>query len=155
MALYLVRHAVAVGRSNWKGADELRPLTGKGRRQSDALIGLVKEADIRRVLTSPAVRCRETVVPLAEARQLAVRDTPALAEGALPAAAVELARELAGKKGDSVLCTHGDLVPAILRKLAHNGLPLRDEVHFAKGSTWELTVNDGHVVAGRYHPPPD
>ena len=52
MALYLVRHAVAVGRSNWKGDDDLaRPLTAKGERQAKALVRLLGDTDLRRIWT--------------------------------------------------------------------------------------------------------
>lgn len=153
MALFLVRHAVAVGRSSWDGADARRPLTPRGRRQSAALAALLAGAEVRRIHSSPAVRCRETVAPLARALDLKVRDADALAEGADARRSVALVRELAGKKGDSALCTHGDQVPEILRALAREGLHLDDELQFAKGSTWELAVDDGKLVTGRYHPP--
>lgn len=153
MALYLVRHAVAVGRHGWDAADEDRPLTPKGRRQAEALPRLLRDAEVRRILSSPAVRCCDTVAPLAASRDLELRPTAALAEGSSPAKAVELFEELASKKGDSVLCAHGDLIPEILRRLARGGVRLESDLQFAKGSTWELSVDDGALVRGRYHPP--
>lgn len=153
MALYLVRHAVAVGRSAWHHADEKRPLTPKGRRQAAALLRLFEGVEVRRILSSPAVRCRDTVVPLAEAYKLEVHDAVELAEGHGPRKAMELFGETAAKKGDSVLCAHGDLIPEVLRRLARNGVRLESDLHYAKGSTWELAVDDGRIVSGRYHPP--
>lgn len=153
MTVYLVRHAVAVGRSGWDGPDRARPLTAKGERQAAALPRLLESAEVRRVLSSPATRCRDTVLPLATSRGLDVHEHDALAEGAASKAAVELLEEVAGKKGDTVLCTHGDLVPEILRRLTRDGVRLESDLQFAKGSTWELLVADGAVVKGRYHPP--
>ena len=153
MAIYLVRHAVAVGRSSWHHADDKRPLTAKGERQSWALLRLLDGADVRRILSSPAVRCRETVAPLATAHRLDVRDVLDLAEGHGARKVVDLMEELAAKRGDSVLCTHGDLVPEVLRRLARDGVRLESELQFAKGSTWELLVEDDAIVRGRYHPP--
>jgi 8-oxo-dGTP diphosphatase len=153
MAVYLVRHAVAVGRSSWDGRDVDRPLTAKGRRQAAALVRLLGDADVRRIVTSPATRCTATVEPLAEARRLAVKGAPTLREGAEPDDATALITQLAGKSGDSVACTHGDLVPEILRRLARAGADVQSELLFAKGSTWELVARSGEIVAARYHPP--
>lgn len=153
MAVYLVRHAVAVGRSGWDGPDRARPLTAKGERQAAALPRLLGSAEVRRILSSPAVRCRDTVLPLAGSRALEVVEAAELAEGADAKAAVGLLSELAGKKGDTVLCTHGDLIPEVLRRLVRDGVRLESELQFAKGSTWELVVADGSVTTGRYHPP--
>jgi phosphohistidine phosphatase SixA len=153
MALYLVRHAVAVGRSAWHHADEKRPLTPKGRRQAQALLRLLDGVDVRRILSSPAVRCRETVEPLAAAHRLEVRDTPELAEGHGARKAMEVLTEAAAKKGDSVLCAHGDLIPELLRRLGREGVRLESGPLFAKGSTWELHVEDDRIVRGLYHPP--
>ena len=153
MALFLVRHAVAVGRHAWDGTELDRPLTPKGRRQSKALLRLFEGTDVRRILSSPAARCRDTVVPLGQMLRVGVRDASELAEGASPRKAVELMHELAGKKGDSVLCAHGDLVPEVLRRLAREGSRLESDLQFAKGSTWELTTADSKIVSGRYHPP--
>jgi 8-oxo-dGTP diphosphatase len=154
MALYLVRHAVAVGRSSWDGDDDERPLTPKGERQSKALVRLLGDVGIRRIWSSPAVRCVESVRPLADTLRVDVRPTTALAEGYGCGKAVDLIGELAAKKGSAVLCTHGDLVPEILRRLARTGTSLESELQFAKGSTWELAVDDHHRIrTAQYHPP--
>jgi 8-oxo-dGTP diphosphatase len=155
MALYLVRHAVAVGRSSWHGDDDLaRPLTAKGERQAKALVRLLGDTDLRRIWTSPAVRCVESVRPLADTLRVPIHETTALAEGYGVSKAVELAHELAAKKGSSALCTHGDLVPEVLRRLGRGGMVLESELQFAKGSTWEILVDDHHRIrSARYHPP--
>jgi phosphohistidine phosphatase SixA len=153
MTVYLVRHAVAVGRRAWDGPDRARPLTPKGERQAAALPGLLEDASVGRVLSSPAVRCRDTLGPLAEATGLEVEAVDELAEGADPASAVDLLEALAGEGADTVLCTHGDLIPEVLRHLTRQGARLEGDLQFAKGSTWELVVDDGAVVGGRYHPP--
>jgi 8-oxo-dGTP diphosphatase len=153
MALYLVRHAVAVGRSSWDGDDVDRPLTGKGERQAKALVRLLGDTEARRIHSSPAVRCRATVQPLADALRLDVHELDLLAEGHRAGKAVELLAELGAKKGSSVVCTHGDLIPEILRRLVRDGMALESELHFAKGSTWELLADGGRIRSGRYHPP--
>jgi phosphohistidine phosphatase SixA len=153
MTVYLVRHAVAVGRHGWDGPDAARPLTSKGERQATALPRLFESAEVRRIASSPATRCLDTVGPLATTCGLAVEPLAELAEGASAKEAVALIRKLAGKRGDSVLCAHGDLIPEVLRKLTRDGMRMESELQFAKGSTWELVVDGDDVVSGRYHPP--
>jgi 8-oxo-dGTP diphosphatase len=155
MAVYLVRHAVAVGRSEWDGDDMARPLTKKGCRQALGLLDQLAQADVRRVLSSPAVRCRDTVEPLASKLGIELRDARELAEGADVGAAVDLARSVAAKKGDSVLCAHGDLIPEVIRRFARDGMAWDGDLRFAKGSTWVLEWHGDRCVGGRYLPPGD
>src|SRR4051812_27359493 len=68
----LVRHADAGLRSAWRGADEWRGLTTIGHQQSRALAGMLADLTVLRILSSPSLRCRQTVVPLALASGLDV-----------------------------------------------------------------------------------
>src|SRR5262245_2774686 len=132
MSIYLVRHADAKSRASWGNEpDSLRPLTKKGERQARGLITLFDGANIRRVLSSPAVRCITTVEPIAVKVGLEVQASKALAEGADLAGAYKLLCDRADAKGDSVLCAHGDLIPELLRAAARDGLKLRDEARWA------------------------
>lgn len=108
MTSVLVRHASAGDRDLWPVEDRLRPLDARGRRQAAALVELLRPLGVRRVLSSPYVRCVETVEPLAAALELAVEHDDRLAEGA-GHAALELVRE-----AGIVCCTHGDVVEAVL-----------------------------------------
>ena len=108
MTSVLVRHASAGDRDDWSGDDRLRPLDARGRRQADALVELLRPLEIRRVVSSPYVRCVETVEPLAAALGLPVEQDQRLAEGA-GRAALEVLREQ-GVVG----CTHGDVVEELL-----------------------------------------
>lgn len=154
MPLYLVRHANAGSRADWPGPDRDRPLSAQGRRQAEGLVHLLADRSLRRVLSSPYVRCVQTVAPLAERFGVAVEEVAALAEGAAAGDAVELLRALDGTT--AALCTHGDLVPPILDTLAaSDGLPLPPGYPFAKGSTWELDVLNGRWLSARYLPPPN
>jgi phosphohistidine phosphatase SixA len=155
MALYLVRHAQALSRSGWDGPDEQRPLSSRGERQADGLIDLIAHADVRRVLSSPALRCIGTVQPVAVKLGLDVKPAEELAEGAGGKVAVALLREQLLKKGDTVLCSHGDIIPEVLRILARDGVKLHDEFRWAKGSTWVLEGSGDRLSAARYLPPPD
>ena len=104
----LVRHASAGDRSTWDGDDRLRPLDKRGRKQAESLVELLLPLGVSRVVSSPYVRCVETVEPLAAALGVEVELDDRLAEGA-GRAAIELLEE------DGVAaCTHGDVVDALL-----------------------------------------
>jgi 8-oxo-dGTP diphosphatase len=151
--LLLVRHAVALDRHDWKSDDEARPLRKRGRRQAEALVSLLADYEVDRVLSSPFVRCVETLVPLAAARGCALEETAALAEGASHDA-VALVRSLAG--GHAVLCSHGDVIPRVLEHLAvHDGVDLGHDPRCAKGSVWVLEDDGVRVVKAFYLEPPD
>ena len=65
VTIYLIRHAKAGDRDTWLDDDRLRPLSGRGHRQARLLIDVLEDATFDRVLSSPFVRCMETVVPIA------------------------------------------------------------------------------------------
>jgi len=155
MTVFLVRHADAKSRANWPGDDELRPLTKKGETQACGLVVQLEGAKIRRVLSSPAVRCTNTVEPLASEHGVKVQHAEVLLEGSDAVKAYELLRQVAKEKGDSVLCTHGDLVPELLRIAGREGMAVDDEPRWPKGSTWAIDVDGKRFTRARYLAPPD
>jgi 8-oxo-dGTP diphosphatase len=104
----LLRHASAGDRDRRPVADRLRPLDHRGRLQAAALVEILRPLGVSRVVSSPYVRCIETVQPLAAALELPLEPDHRLAEGA-GSAALELVRE-----HGVVCCTHGDVVEAVL-----------------------------------------
>jgi phosphohistidine phosphatase SixA len=155
--LYLVRHAKAGSRSAWDRPDEERPLSKAGRRQAAVLGKALRDEPIGRVVSSPYVRCRETVAPIAERLGLPVEDADALSEGAPLSEALRLLEKVTDKP--TVLCSHGDVIGELLHHFAgqHVRLDAGDdaapsELRFPKGSTWVLDVEEGQIVRGRYLP---
>ena len=149
----LIRHADAGSRERWEGDDRLRPLSKKGRRQAKALAKSLAAIPLQRVLSSPYVRCVQTVEPLAQARGLPVEETDALAEGAGLPSVMALLGELAGQP--SALCTHGDIMYEVTEELVRLGFVPRPQVRYQKGSAWILEERAGHLIAARYLPPPE
>jgi 8-oxo-dGTP diphosphatase len=153
VTVYLVRHAKAGDRAQWAGDDRLRPLSSRGHHQAQHLIDLLADARFERILSSPYVRCMQTVTPLAGARELAVEPARALAEGEPLSEGLELVQKHA--VSGAVLCMHGDLMPALLDHYASAGVEMTDELRWPKGCTWILeTDSTGEVVRARYLPPP-
>jgi broad specificity phosphatase PhoE len=104
-----------------------------------------------RVLSSPYLRCLQTMEPLALANHVSVEPSEELSEGQ-SCAAVGLVRALAG---DNVaLCTHGDVIAEILVTLAdEDRLDLGPNPRQAKGSIWVLDGQDGFFTSAQYFPP--
>ena len=139
--ILLVRHARAGDRERWRGDDRLRPLDARGRLQAAALPSLLAAQSLARVVSSPYLRCVETVEPLAALAGLRVEHDDRLAEDTGDAI-FGLLRELAD---GSVICTHGDVVETLVGV----GQPKQ------KGSTWLLEIGPGDRVARvEYLPPP-
>ncbi|HET9730158.1 MAG TPA: phosphoglycerate mutase family protein [Acidimicrobiia bacterium] len=149
MTIYLVRHAKAGERGAWDGEDTLRPLTAQGHRQARALLDVLADARFERVLSSPYVRCMETVVPLAAERKLAVEPVDALAEGADLDDVLSLVHKHA--PGGVVFSTHGDIVPMLLDYVASRGVDIGPTPQWPKASTWVLETDDtGEITEARY-----
>lgn len=151
MIVYLVRHATAGSRGEWDGDDALRPLSPKGRLQADALADRFAPLGIERLLSSPAIRCRQSLEPLADRITATVEEARELAEGAPPAPALALITALAV---DTALCAHGDLIPWLVEHLAAEGMRVEDPQHCQKAGTWTLERDNGRFVVGHYTPPP-
>jgi broad specificity phosphatase PhoE len=150
--LLLIRHGHAGSRKEWERPDDQRPLSPKGRRQAEGLVRLLSPWAVQRILTSPFLRCLETVAPLAAEIGVEVEECPDLAEGNGPAA-LRLVRALVDDK--VAFCTHGDVIPEVLVPLAdEDRLDLGPRPRQAKGSTWVLESTAGRFVKATYLPPP-
>ena len=140
MTVLLVRHATA-GKSTSAPDDHLRPLDDRGWEQAEKLVHTLAPYGVQRILTSPYVRCRQTVESLARALGMPAEDRPELAEGSTTEDVLRLVGSLDGET--AVLCTHGDVVHEILGEESK------------KGSTWVLEVApDGALARREYLPPP-
>jgi 8-oxo-(d)GTP phosphatase len=140
MLAVLVRHGTAGDRAKWDGDDRLRPLDDRGRRQAAALPAALADVPVRRILTSPYVRCVQTVEPLGAALGIEVEETPALAEGVARADVMPL---IATTGAGTVLCTHGDVCHELVGRR-----------RTPKGSAWVIDVGARGVTVVRHIPAP-
>jgi 8-oxo-dGTP diphosphatase len=119
--LVLVRHAEAAPRGDWKGDDQARPLERVGRERAAALAPLLTAYGVQRVVSSPSVRCVDTVRPYAVSAGLRLRTRDGLSEEGFEAAPHKAPRHLRRMidHGEAaLLCTHGPVVPALMDDLA-------------------------------------
>ena len=152
MAAYVVRHAKAGDRDEWKGDDRRRPLTMSGRRQAEELAEALKKDQIDKILSSPYVRCVETVEPLAVKLKLPIEPRNDLQEGAGGESVIRLIKEFKGR--NTVLCTHGDVVEELVEQLIERGLVSRARASNEKGGTWVLDEQGGKITRAKYLPAP-
>jgi phosphohistidine phosphatase SixA len=112
--IFLVAEADAGDRESWPGPDRLRPITRDGWRQARAVAAQLRDRHVARVVASPWLRCRQTVMPLADDLGLEVDEHRALSE----AEPVERVLSLLAQMPESttVICTHADLVRQLLEQ---------------------------------------
>ncbi|KRE54721.1 NUDIX hydrolase [Phycicoccus sp. Soil748] len=127
--LVLVRHARAVGRGSWQGEDTQRPLDQVGEGRAAAIASLLGAYGVRRLVSSPSVRCARTLAPYAAERGLPLRTKDGLSEegyAADPTRAVRHLHRLVERGTPSALCSHGPVLPDLLACLlerVHPGEP--------------------------------
>jgi 8-oxo-dGTP diphosphatase len=150
---YLIRHAHAGDRAKWQGDDSRRPLSEKGLRLARGIAELLRDAPLRRVLSSPALRCVQTVEPLAAGHGLHVEIEPSLREGADPRDTLAVLHAMAAD-GAIAGCSHGDVIPGVLDLLRQAGAELEGPFTWPKASTWVLEGDERGFTRARYIPPP-
>lgn len=120
--LLVVRHAHAVARGDWAGDDDLRPLSPAGLRRSQGRIQQLLEAYApTRVLSSPSVRCVDTLRPWSEAGGCSVTTKKGLSEAgheADPTKAGKHLRRVLAAGEPAVICTHGPVIPGLISALS-------------------------------------
>lgn len=170
----LIRHAHAGKRGDWSGADRRRPLDGRGRQQAQQLaVDLDDGLPVAAIVSSPFTRCVMTVEPLAERLRMSVEtdvtleelDEVPITEGGtawvnaawLGGRALDLLERRVPGADDRrlILCSHGDVIPALLATLVgRDSLPLRD-VRCPKAGRYRMHFEGSRCVAADAVRPPD
>jgi phosphohistidine phosphatase SixA len=110
----LVRHAHAGDKREWKGDDARRPLSERGRQQSEGLAHNLSGLYTPRLISSPYVRCTQTLRPLAARSYRTIETSRLLAPDAR---ASDLDAFLADPALEgAVLCTHGETLSGLIRR---------------------------------------
>ena len=119
--IVVLRHAKAAPRSDWEMSDAARPLTSRGRKQAKAIVAPLSAFGIRRIITSDAVRCVQTVKPLAKALGRKITQTELISQDAWEEGRSDT-RTVIGKRvrarKPAVICSHGPVLPDILAEIA-------------------------------------
>jgi 8-oxo-dGTP diphosphatase len=150
--LYLVRHAKAGERRLWTGDDIERPLSRKGWKQAEHLAKRLAKLEPTVLLSSPYVRCVQTLEPLAEWIGGTVEIDRRLTEDEPVPPVIDL---LVGAPDGTVMSSHGDIIPAVIHRLRKSGTKIRTPVDWRKASVWVLKRDKrGKIVHATVWPPP-
>jgi 8-oxo-dGTP pyrophosphatase MutT (NUDIX family)/phosphohistidine phosphatase SixA len=147
----LVRHAHAGERRKWAGNDALRPIDEQGQQEADGLAELLTVFQPARLIAAPALRCRQTLEPLAESLELPIVSDSAFGEPPTPdelpdkvkAAAARLAELRDGPT--AAICSQGKLMPPLLATLTCTEDP--EPYKTPKGGGWILSWSGARLVA--------
>lgn len=169
--LLVVRHAHAVARGSWGRPDPQRPLSDAGRLRVQGLTAILDAYAPRTVLTSPSVRCADTVEPYTRAHGLPLLAKKGLSEEGFEAAPDKVGKHLRRLLEDAepvAVCTHGPVLGPVVRTLhgragdhLHPGsrrlLARLVDVPLDKGEILACTMlgagEDARVVAVERHRP--
>ncbi len=161
----LVPHLDAGDRTKWQGDQNQRPLSELGRRQATVIADALGEEQVDALYASPALRCRQSLEPLAERFGLGIEvlaglnefeawrapegwdsndEIPAHAAGRALAALTQARREHI--QGRLVACSHGQIIPALVAYLiaAHDLVSI---VRLTHRGQWYRLRFEGDAVA--------
>jgi 8-oxo-dGTP pyrophosphatase MutT (NUDIX family)/phosphohistidine phosphatase SixA len=116
--LILLRHAKAAAKGTWKRSDAIRPLDDSGRTDAKALADLLAcFAPRPSLISSTAVRCMDTVRPLAHLTGAKIREERALYvhnhSADSRAAMTAIVRAAIASGEPTVICAHRENLPVL------------------------------------------
>lgn len=149
--IYLVRHAEAGQQRPSNDDDITRPLSTAGWKQAESLGERLAERGATRAMSSPHVRCLQTLEPLARRIDRSVAPDDRLLEGAEFEGVLDL---IADAPSGTVLCSHGDIIPAVIQALVRRGMRVQTPSDWRKSTIWVLHRNGTRVTEGEVWPPP-
>lgn len=150
--LYVVRHAKAGERRLWKGEDIDRPLSKIGRKQSELVGKRLAKTGTSVLLSSPYVRCVQTLEPLGKLTDEKVVIDQRLCEDEPFEPVLQLLRDV---PAHAVMSTHGDIIPAVMQALIRRGMKMNTPPDWRKAAIWVLKRNKrGDIVHATVRPPP-
>jgi phosphohistidine phosphatase SixA len=154
MQIVVVRHAHAEPKKTWTGPDSDRPLVQRGRRQAKGLSAIIGGRRPVRVISSPALRCQQTVEHYARETGLEVETSRLLARDAGPAARDLLKQLVEDGRSPVMICTHREVINELLPQLARDyHYKLVHRLPGAKGGAWILQFRSGKLDKVDYRPP--
>lgn len=155
--IILLRHAQAIAREEWEGDDGDRPLAVIGQQQAKRVLATYLPYGVNEIHTSDAVRCYETVAPMARALNLDVIYWPELSEYIFEKdkkAATKVISEILENEVRAIVCSHNPILPAIVAKFIGKKSFKQLNHGLMPGEAWILHHREGEVVAIDWAPAP-
>jgi len=143
--IIIARHGKATAASEWRGPDSERPLDPRGIQQAQRIAPSIAAFGPQKIVSSSALRCRETVAPLAKLTKISVKASNGISQDAYEDGTGKPAKQVLKRLEDHVgvvLCSHGPVIPQLVGAvLASTDVPTTDVMHRAANlSTGEFAV---------------
>lgn len=133
--IVIARHGKATPHENWDGPDHLRPLAATGMQQSKDIAGGLAAFGPASIISSPAIRCLQTVAPLSYKLGMEIRESGKISQDKWTSEGDRVADFVASrfrKAAPVVVCSHGPVIPQIVSEiLTHTGSDVTDDVRRA------------------------
>lgn len=118
--LIMLRHGKALNRKEWSGEDSDRPLEQLGTLQAKRLHSIYQAFNIEKIITSDAIRCYDTVEPLARILDLKLKVEKDVSEDLWKKnkdKAIDFAKDVIKSDETTIVCSHNPVLPRMLEKL--------------------------------------
>ena len=148
MLIYLIRHAKAGERLTLTAGDRERELTKSGRLQAQHIADFLPKSNPKRIVSSPYLRCVQTMEPTSQARGIKIEIDKRLGEVTAVGSLETILEAISVAGPDTALCSHGNVVPTLLKLL---GVYTMQTMLCQKGSIY---VVDTVANIATYHPAP-
>ena len=147
-----IRHAKAHDRKGWAGDDNLRPLTKKGRRQSEMLVSTVEGYRPTQLASAYPERCVHTAEPTAQDLGLKLNVNTQLGDSGWhedPNAAVD-AFHAATAAPISVVVGQGTVIPGVMGRICADQDIEIEDMRVKKSSIWVLHFKGDQLLGLDY-----
>lgn len=148
--LVLLRHAKALDRNEWIGDDGDRPLIQLGQLQAKLLLSTMQVYGIEEIHSSAAVRCYETVTPIARSLNLNLIFAEDLSEylyAKNPDKPYKYIKELMKVNSNVIACSHNPILPEILNRLIDKTGIESSQTKLEPGDAWVIHHVDNVIIA--------
>ena len=155
--LVLLRHGKALSPNEWSGDDGDRPLDTVGQRQAKRLLPYYLPYQVEEIHSSDAMRCIETIEPLARALKINIVISEELGEyrnSSNRNAAFKYAQEVLETGISAIICSHNPILPMLVRKLIGKKTFRQLNTQLNPGEAWVLHHREGDIVAIDWMPSP-
>jgi 8-oxo-dGTP diphosphatase len=155
--LILLRHAKAIERQEWAGEDTDRPLSSLGERQAKRLLSNFLPYAVEEIHSSSAVRCYETITPMARGLSVDFFFTDSLTEEVFSKnqeRPIKYVHRLLVNDYTTMVCSHNPILPRIVSSFVDKFGVAVEETKLEPGDAWIAHHVEREVVAIDFLPAP-
>lgn len=155
--LVLLRHAQAIDRQDWAGEDTDRPLSSIGERQAKRMLSVMQPYAIEEMHSSSAVRCYETITPMARSLGADFFFTDSLSEDVYRKdreRPIKYIHRLLVNNYPVLVCSHNPILPEAISSFVDKFGVEVSETKLEPGDAWVAHHIDREVVSVEFLPGP-